>query len=150
MKKVDIINQVTSMPDTDLALLIDRFMRCIHFGLQERAPGFDRKAFGPSGGMVILTLADTGRISLNELTRRVARDKSQMTRMIGSLETKGLIRREASSDDGRVSLVLLTPEGETVANELMQIVAEVIGNILEPISQSEKQTLKELLSRVVG
>lgn len=141
---------MVSMHDTDLALLIDRFMRCIHFGLQERAPGFDRKAVGPSGGMVILTLADTGRISLNELTKRVARDKSQMTRMIGSLETKGLIGRETSPDDGRVSLVFLTPEGTAVANELMQTVTEVIGGILEPISQSEKRTLKELLNRLVG
>lgn len=140
---------MTLMHDTDLALLIDRFMRSIHFGLQARAPGFDKKGVGPSGGMVILTLADTGRISLNELTKRVARDKSQMTRLIGSLEKKGLIGREASPDDGRVSLVFLTTEGTVVANELMKTVTEVIGEILEPISQNEKQSLKELLSRVV-
>lgn len=137
------------MQDTDLALLIDRFMRNIHFGLQERAPGFDREAVGTGGGIVLMTLADAGLISLNELTKRVARDKSQMTRMIRSLEAKGLLEREVSPDDGRVSLVSLTPKGVEVAGELMQTVAEVIGEILEPLSGSEKNSLRELLARVI-
>ncbi|MEM7429147.1 MAG: MarR family transcriptional regulator [Pseudomonadota bacterium] len=137
------------MQDTDLALLVDRFMRSIHTGLQDRAPDFDREAVGPGGGIVLMTLADTGRISQNELTKRVARDKSQMTRMIRSLETKGLVAREASSDDGRVSLIRLTPKGVEIADELMQTVAEVIAEILEPISDREKATLKDLLARVV-
>lgn len=124
-------------------------MRTIHFGLQERAPGFDREAVGPGGGIVLMTLADTGRISLNELTKRVARDKSQMTRMIRSLEAKGLVGREGSPDDGRVSLVFLTPKGVEIVGELMQTVAEVVGEILEPISDSERKTLKGLLERVV-
>ncbi len=137
------------MQDTDLALLIDRLMRTIHFGLQERAPDFDREAVGPGGGIVLMTLADTGRISLNELTKRVARDKSQMTRMIRSLETKGLVGRELSPDDGRVSLVFLTPKGEEIVGELLQTVAEVIGEILEPITAGESETLKGLLARIV-
>lgn len=137
------------MHGNDLALLVDRFMRTIHFGLQERAPGFDREAVGPGGGIVLMTLADTGRISLNELTKRVARDKSQMTRMIRSLESKGLVGREASPDDGRVSIVFLTPKGVEIAGELMQTVAEVIGEILEPISEGERKLLRELLERIV-
>lgn len=133
----------------DLALVIDRLMRKIHSGLQERAPGFDREAVGPGGGIVLMTLADAGRISLNELTKRVARDKSQMTRMIRSLENKGLVRREVSADDGRVSLISLTPKGSEIVGELMQTVAEVIGEILEPISESERKTLQSLLTKVV-
>lgn len=137
------------MQDTDLALLVDRFMRHIHFGLQSRAPSFDRKAVGPGGGIVLMTLADTGRIGLNELTKRVARDKSQMTRTIRSLETKGLVQREASPDDGRVTMVSLTSDGEVVVGELMQAVSDVIGDVLGPLSQEEVQSLKGLLARAL-
>ena len=137
------------MQDTDLALLVDRLMRKIHSGLQERAPGFDREAVGPGGGIVLMTLADVGQVSLNELTKRVARDKSQMTRMIRSLENKGLVGRDVSPNDGRVSLIYLTPKGSEVVGELMQTVAEVVGEILEPISESERNTLKGLLAKVV-
>ncbi len=138
------------MQDPDLALLIDRFMRRIHGGLQARAPSFDRKSVGPGGGVVLMTLAETGCIGLNELTKRVARDKSQMTRTIRSLETKGLVERRASPDDARVTLVVLTSEGEEIVGELMQTVAEVIGAMLEPISSTEVQTLKRLLVRVLS
>ena len=137
------------MQDTDLALLVDRFMRHIHFGLQSRADSFDRKAVGPGGGIVLMTLADTGRISLNELTKRVARDKSQMTRTIRSLETKGLVERQTSPDDGRVNMVSLTAEGEVVVGELMQAVSGVIGDVLQPLSQSEVRALKDLLARAL-
>ncbi len=137
------------MQDTDLALLVDRFMRKVHSGLQERAPGFDREAVGPGGGIVLMTLADTGRISLHELTRRVARDKSQMTRMIRSLEAKGLVEREMSPDDGRVSLIFLTPKGSEVVGELMQTVAEVVSEIVQPISECDRKTLRSLLAQVV-
>lgn len=138
------------MQDTDFALLVDRFMRQIHFGLQARALDFDRKAVGPGGGIVLMTLADMGRTSLNELTKRVARDKSQMTRTMTSLEKKGLVQRQPSCEDGRVTLVSLTPEGETVVQELTEAVAKVVADILEPISQSEKETLKALLARTLA
>ena len=138
----------TSPHDPELALLMDRFTRKIHFGLQSRASDFDRKSVGPGGGIILMTLADMGRTGLNELTNRVARDKSQMTRTIRSLELKGLVKREASLTDRRVSMVSLTAEGEEVVEELMAAVADVIGEILDPISHEEKQTLKGLLQRI--
>ena len=52
-------------------------------------------------------------------------------------------------DDGRVSLIYLTPKGSEIVGELMQTVAEVIGEILEPISESERKTLQSLLAQVV-
>jgi len=136
------------MKDAELALLVDRFMRSIHFGLQARARAFDTEAVGPGGGIVLMTLADTKQISLNELTKRVARDKSQMTRMMRSLENKGLIERDVSPNDGRVSLVRLTPKGVKTVDEITAAVADVIAGILDPLSAREQQQLKSLLARV--
>lgn len=96
-----------------------------------------------------MTLADAGQVSQNELSRRMVRDKSQMTRMIQGLEGKGLVRRENSTSDGRVVMVSLTAEGEQVVEELLEAVADVIGDLLAPISANETQLLKQLLSRIV-
>ena len=137
------------MQNIELALLIDRFMRKIHFGLQSKAHVFDKERIGPGGGVVLLTLADMGCPGLNELTRRVSRDKSQMTRTIRSLETKGLVARVPSPADARVSLVHLTGEGERVVEELRQAVAETIGEILAPISKQEEEVLRRLLERAL-
>ena len=90
-----------------------------------------------------------GRPSMNELTNRVARDKSQMTRTIKSFEAKGLIERETSPDDARVSVVFLDDAGEAVVRGLQTAVAETITEILTPISDTEEMALKGLLERVL-
>lgn len=137
------------MQSTELALLIDRFMRRIHFGLQAKAHLFDTEKVGPGGGVVLLTLAEMGNPGLHELTERVARDKSQMTRMIRSLETKGLVMRQASTSDARVTLICLTEQGEGVVKTLQQAVAETIDEILAPISQPEEEVFRNLLERAL-
>lgn len=137
------------MQETELALLIDRFMRHIHFGLQSKAHDFDTARVGPGGGIVLLTLADMGCPSLQDLTMRVARDKSQMTRTIRSLESKNLVIRQTSPDDARVTLVSLSKEGEKIVKELQAAVTETINDILAPISKSEEKTLRGLLTRTL-
>ncbi len=137
------------MQDTELALLIDRFMRRIHFGLQSKADAFDTAKVGPGGGLVLLTLSEMGQPSLNALTQRVARDKSQMTRTVRSLEAKGLVARSPSPDDARVTLIRLTEQGDTVVDGLKRAVADTIGDILAPISKAEEQALKDLLKRAL-
>ncbi len=125
-------------------------MRRIHFALQSKGPSFDTEKVGPGGGIVLLTLSDMGCTSLHALTRQVARDKSQMTRTIRSLETKGLVERIPSPDDARVTLVHLTPAGEQVVARLKQVVSETINEVLSPISQAEEQVLRDLLERALG
>lgn len=137
-------------PDIDLALLIDRFMRRIHFALQARAPAFDPKGVGPGGGIVLLTLADLDCCRMQDLTERMSRDKSQMTRTIQSLERKGLVMRQTSPDDARVSLVALTAEGRAVVDTLRDVVSATIGEVLGPLSNSEEETLRRLLNRALA
>ena len=138
-----------AMQDTDLALLIDRFMRKIHFGLQSKAQSFDTERVGPGGGIVLLTLAEMGYPALNALTERVARDKSQMTRTIRSLETIGLVARKPSQQDARVTLVYLTEASAGVVKGLKQAVTETISEVLAPITASQEATLKALLERAL-
>ena len=138
------------MSDTELAILVDRFMRQIHMSLQAKASGFDTENVGPGGGMVLLTLADMGPSEMHELTRRVARDKSQMTRLMKSLETKGLLERTTSKADARVSIVSLTPLGNEVVDTLRRSVAEAIGQVLSPITAQEKEQLKDLMRKALG
>jgi len=138
------------MQNAELALLIDRFMRRINFGLQSKAHSFDKERVGPGGGLVLLALADMESPSLQELTKQVARDKSQMTRTIRSLENKGLVERTQSSDDARVTHVALTQAGNRVVDALKEVVSETISEILSPISASEEHVLRNLLERALG
>ena len=138
------------MQDTELALLMDRFMRRIHFGLQSKAHAFDTHRVGPGGGLVLMTLAEMGRPGLHELTKRVSRDKSQMTRTIRALEAKGLVTRQASPDDARVSLISLTDAGQDVVKDLQNAVAETISEIFGSLPSSDETLLKNLLKQALN
>jgi len=138
------------MQDTELALLIDRFMRQIHFGLQSKAHAFDTAKVGPSGGIVLMTIAEMGCPEMHALTERVARDKSQMTRTIRSLEAKGLVTRQVAPHDARVSVVRLTEAGVRVVGDLQQAVAETIDSLLAPMTHDEAEVLRALLGRALS
>ena len=138
------------MADVELALLIDRFLRRIHTSLQAKAVSFDTEDVGPAGGMVLLTLAEMGRPEMHELTARFARDKSQMTRVVKSLEKKGLVIKQTSERDARASVVSLTPKGRDLVATLGQALAESINDVLGPVSDAEKNQLKLIMQRVAG
>lgn len=57
-------------------------MRCIHAALNASAERFDHHGIGPSGGIVLLTLAEIAPARMNDLVRAMARDTPQMTRRI--------------------------------------------------------------------
>ena len=136
------------MTDIELALLVDRFMRRIHGAVHRKAPHFDTERVGPGGGMILLTLADLGPAQMQELARRLARDKSQMTRAVRVLEEKGLISRTTSQQDARASVVTLTQKGHQTVDTLRAVLAETIDEILGPIGDDKKQQLQDLLHGV--
>ncbi|MEM7270253.1 MAG: MarR family transcriptional regulator [Pseudomonadota bacterium] len=135
-------------PDVEIARLIDRLLRRINGELNADAARFDRHDVGPHGGMLLLTLAELQPARIQDLVSAMARDKSQMTRAIKSLEAKGLIARAGVEGDGRVSMLSLTDEGKLTVAALQQAVAEALMGILSPLSADEHETLKALLARL--
>ncbi len=136
------------MPDADLALLIDRLMRRIHVELQAKAPEFDTQGVGPAGGMFLLTLAEHDGAPLSELTRLVARDKSQMTRMVAGLERKGLITRAACKADARVTRVSLTAPGRDTVAVLQAALTEAVDTALDPLDAQDRHAMRAILSKL--
>ena len=137
------------MPDIEIALLVDRMVRRIHAGLHQRAVVFDTDRIGPMGGMILLTIADIEPAPVQELVRHMARDKSQMTRAVQTLEHKGLVDRIQSDTDARVSLLSLTTKGQRTVKLIRKNLAEVIDEVLAPLPPDKKNALKDLLQQVV-
>ena len=136
------------MQDTNIAILVDRLMRRIHGGIHARAKEFDTENVGPGGGMILLTLADIEPAPVQSIARLMARDKSQMTRAIKSLEGKGLIDRSSEASDARISLLRLTDKGQRTVERIQKALTTVISEILDPLQADEKTTLEQLLESV--
>lgn len=139
---------MTVASETQLAILFDRFVRRIHTDLRRAAPEFDTEAIGPGGAMILLALDDIGAVAMQSLAREMVKDKSQLTREIASLERKGLVARKVAPDDGRVSIVALTPRGTEVVAKTRKAIGRAIGAALDPLSESERVSLTALLQKV--
>jgi DNA-binding MarR family transcriptional regulator len=136
------------MTDIRIAHLVDRFYRRVYAGLNARAPEFDRHNVGPMGGTVLLTLAELEPARIQQIVTAMARDKSQMTRIVKSLEHKGLVERGGLVEDARVSMLSLTDEGKVTVQELQIAISGVLDTILSPLSSKERDQLSALLAKL--
>ena len=84
------------------------------------------------------------------LAARVAFDAATSGSVIGRLEAKGWVRREASPQDRRRKLLWLTPKGKKAVLAMAPKVAQVQQLILLPLKAQERQQLMDLLAKLVS
>ena len=84
------------------------------------------------------------------LAGKVAFDAATSGAVILRLETKGLLRRDADPKDKRRKLLTATTEGEKVVIAMKAAVAEVQGQIMQPLTAKEAEQLTALLGKLVA
>jgi len=99
---------------------------------------------------ILNALMDTPGTDQVTLSARVAFDAATSGSVIGRLESKGWVRREAPPLDRRRTLLWLTPLGEQAVLEMAPQVAQVQALILQPLKPLEQQQLLNLLAKLVS
>ena len=84
------------------------------------------------------------------LARRVAFDPATSGSVIGRLEAKGWVRREAAPQDKRRKLLWVTPEGAKIAHAMKRAVAKAQTRILAPLDEGERLQFTALLGKLVA
>lgn len=84
------------------------------------------------------------------LSGRVAFDPATFGSVIGRLETKGWVRRQADPDDKRRKLLWATAEGEQLALKMKRAVGRAQQRIVGPLEPDERVQLSALLSKLVA
>lgn len=83
------------------------------------------------------------------LASRVAFDAATSGSVIGRLEKRGWVRREADTRDRRRKLLWITPEGETAALQMRDAAQRVQERLTGPLNAEESALLMTLLTKVV-
>jgi DNA-binding MarR family transcriptional regulator len=84
------------------------------------------------------------------LSAKVAFDAATFGSVIGRLEAKGWVRRQADEVDRRRKLLWITPEGEEAARQMKRAVAKAQARILGPLDAAEQRHLMLLLDKLVA
>lgn len=96
----------------------------------------------------LMRMQTQGQCTVAELARWSNSDAGAMTRLLDRLEKKGLCKRVRSTEDRRVVLVELTPEGEAALVHVPEVLADVLNAHLAGFSKTEWQALTAYLRRM--
>ena len=72
-----------------------------------------------------------------ELADQTIRDRTTVTRLIDGMVKKNLVTREIDPDDRRRSLILLTPHGKSIQQQVVPIAQGLIQQSLEGVSPED-------------
>jgi DNA-binding MarR family transcriptional regulator len=99
---------------------------------------------------ILNALSDTPDMDQVTLAKRVAFDPATSGSVIGRLEAKGWLTRQAHATDRRRKLLVVTPEGMQALASMQAAVAEVQTQILAPLNADEQKQFVDLLARLVA
>ncbi|PZR27679.1 MAG: hypothetical protein DI535_09670 [Citrobacter freundii] len=103
---------------------------------------------------ILMLLAQEDGINQQEISRRLERDKTTVTRVLTNLITRGLVRHKQDAADGRARIIHLTPAGRKLQENAVSISASLYIQALEGVSGKELDQaigfLQQLNERVKG
>ena len=76
------------------------------------------------------------------------RDKASLTRLIDTMEKKGLVERSSSNNDKRIKLVVITESGKKTFKKALPVLMEITRNVQHNISKSELETTINVLKKI--
>lgn len=100
--------------------------------------------------IVLKKLYEHDGLNQNELAELTYRDKSSLTRLLGTMERKGYIRKERSPDDKRVNYVYLTDSGNRMWHKTKPVAQLVVQYMQADLNDQEIEQLKAILKKIQG
>jgi MarR family transcriptional regulator, transcriptional regulator for hemolysin len=130
----------------------------IYFQLEQTirmARAHSQKAFAAAGLVVTVEqwvllklIAQYPLISQHELAEKAIKDAASITRMIDALQGHGLVQRLPAPDDRRKYLLALSPAGEALIAQHMDLIVALRAQGLQGFTSDEINQLHDLLLRM--
>jgi DNA-binding MarR family transcriptional regulator len=125
-----------------LRLVVNRLAR----QLRNQAPA----DLSPSLTSALVTIEVRGPITLGQLAVSERVTPPSITRMMTSLEARGLVRREADPADRRIKYVSLTAEGRRMVLRTRTRKTALLAKRLRKLDESELAVVREVLPLLEG
>ncbi len=97
---------------------------------------------------VLANLATAPGITQQTLAARCFVAKSGVSMLLTQLEARGWVRREADAADARVKRLQLTPAGQALAAQTLQVQSQVVAAMVAGASEAELELVTAVMQRV--
>lgn len=98
---------------------------------------------------LLSTLKEHGELDQNSLAHFIGLERTSVAEVLPRLETRSLIVRRRSEEDGRVRLVKLTDQGEDLVVAMQPAVLRAHKRTIEALSASEQKELVRMMGVLV-
>jgi len=99
---------------------------------------------------LLAALAEFGPASQAALGRRTGIDRSDVVAALNELTAAKLVERAPDPADRRRNIITLTEEGRNHLKRIDPVLDEIQDEFLAPLSDSEREQLTELLTKIVN
>ena len=134
-KHFDITNGISPYQLEQFQDLIGKLFQCCQERIQYQCERFDL----PDAELRCMKLFDQERyLTAKGIAGRMNVVKSRVTKIIDGLVRRGFVQRVKDPEDSRVTLLSLTPAGQTKLNEINGFMEEVHREVLGRMPESER------------
>ena len=105
--------------------------------------------FSVSEWRILASLTGSLGMSIGGLAEVAITKQPTATRLLDRMEAKGYVERFAHNTDRRVTLVRITPQGQTIVTSLIEQAKEHERRVLEPFGLKQAEDLKETLRKII-
>lgn len=96
----------------------------------------------------LLTLMEQEGLYQKELAEVLEIENATMVRLIDGLERQAFVERQAVKGDRRAKRIVMTQEGKALAQQVVDLAAEVRVDLLEGISDDDLNTTLQVMRRM--
>jgi len=100
----------------------------------------------PEEFVTLMLLPETG-IDHGDLVLKLKKEKTNVTRLLARMESKGWIKRAVHAQSGRQLTISITPLGAKTRQHLLPIVQKVATRALDGIKDTDVETTRRTLTR---
>ena len=116
--------------------------------IRQYKPFLDKLDLTYTQYIVMLVLWEEKSVNLKELGSRLYLDSGTLTPLLKKLESKGLITRARAQQDERNLLIQLTPAGEALREEAVNVPLSIAR--CTPLTPEEAAALYGILYKILG
>ncbi|MGO4374683.1 MarR family winged helix-turn-helix transcriptional regulator [Paenibacillus sp. 2TAB19] len=98
--------------------------------------------------LLVEIMKEGGTILPSTLARKIGVTKSNISLLLSPLESDGLISRKPHPSDGRMSVISITAEGQSVLLQHLPDNRQLISNKMQQLSEEELHQLLALLHKL--
>jgi len=108
--------------------------------------GFEN--FASSHGHILFQLSKVNAMPMNELSKKINRDKSTTTVLVRKLENEGYVVTVPSEEDKRSKMISLTEKGKKYNQVTSDISNQLMTKFYANFSEEEKSTFTGFLAKI--